>query len=60
MISAVATALGVATVAITLLSVRAAGSSLSYYSTPEEFAKFVADEHNFWGRKLKELKIEME
>ncbi|MBV8192988.1 MAG: tripartite tricarboxylate transporter substrate binding protein [Alphaproteobacteria bacterium] len=24
------------------------------------FARFVADEHAFWGRKLKELKIEME
>jgi tripartite-type tricarboxylate transporter receptor subunit TctC len=28
--------------------------------TRAEFAKFVADEHAFWGRKLKELKIEME
>ena len=28
--------------------------------TRAQFAKFVADEHNFWGRKLKELKIEME
>ena len=25
-----------------------------------EFTKFVADEHAFWGKKLKELKIEME
>ena len=25
-----------------------------------EFAKFVAQEHNFWGKKLKELKVEME
>jgi tripartite-type tricarboxylate transporter receptor subunit TctC len=25
-----------------------------------QFAKFVADEHVFWGKKLKELKIEME
>ncbi len=25
-----------------------------------EFAKLVADEHAFWGKKLKELKIEME
>lgn len=25
-----------------------------------EFAKFVRDEHAFWGKKLKELKIEME
>jgi tripartite-type tricarboxylate transporter receptor subunit TctC len=25
-----------------------------------EFTKFVADEHSFWGKKLKELKIEME
>ncbi len=23
-------------------------------------AKFVKDEHTFWGKKLKELKIEME
>src|SRR5215475_3139440 len=28
--------------------------------TRAEFAKFVADEHNFWGKKLKELKVEME
>lgn len=28
--------------------------------TRAEFAKFVADEHAFWGKKLKELKIEME
>ena len=28
--------------------------------TRAQFAKFVADEHNFWGKKLKELKIEME
>jgi tripartite-type tricarboxylate transporter receptor subunit TctC len=28
--------------------------------TRPEFAKFVAEEHNFWGKKLKELKIEME
>ena len=25
-----------------------------------QFTKFVADEHAFWGKKLKELKIEME
>jgi tripartite-type tricarboxylate transporter receptor subunit TctC len=25
-----------------------------------EFARYVADEHAFWGRKLKELKIEMD
>ena len=28
--------------------------------TRAEFAKFVADEHAFWGKKLKALKIEME
>ena len=28
--------------------------------TRPEFAKFVAEEHNFWGKKLKELKVEME
>jgi tripartite-type tricarboxylate transporter receptor subunit TctC len=28
--------------------------------TRAEFAKFVADEHTFWGKTLKELKIEME
>jgi tripartite-type tricarboxylate transporter receptor subunit TctC len=28
--------------------------------TRAEFTKFVADEHAFWGRTLKELKIEME
>jgi tripartite-type tricarboxylate transporter receptor subunit TctC len=29
-------------------------------STRAQFAKFVADEHAFWGKKLKELKVEME
>jgi tripartite-type tricarboxylate transporter receptor subunit TctC len=28
--------------------------------TRAQFAKFVTDEHAFWGKKLKELKIEME
>ena len=28
--------------------------------SPEYLAKFVADEHAFWGKKLKALKIEME
>jgi tripartite-type tricarboxylate transporter receptor subunit TctC len=28
--------------------------------TRAEFTRFVADEHAFWGRKLKELRIEME
>ena len=28
--------------------------------TRAQFAKFVADEHAFWGKKLKELKVEME
>ena len=28
--------------------------------TRAEFAKMVADEHAFWGKKLKELKVDME
>ena len=28
--------------------------------TRAEFARYVADEHAFWGRKLKALKIDME
>ncbi|MGD9881063.1 MAG: Bug family tripartite tricarboxylate transporter substrate binding protein [Reyranella sp.] len=28
--------------------------------TRAQFAKFVADEHAFWGKKLKELKVEMQ
>ena len=28
--------------------------------TRAEFTRFVAGEHAFWGRKLKELKIEMD
>ena len=28
--------------------------------TRAQFAKFVADEHAFWGKKLKALKIDME
>jgi tripartite-type tricarboxylate transporter receptor subunit TctC len=28
--------------------------------TRAQFAKFVADEHGFWGKKLKDLKIDME
>jgi len=28
--------------------------------TRAEFAKFVRDEHAFWGKKLKELHVEME
>jgi tripartite-type tricarboxylate transporter receptor subunit TctC len=36
------------------------GLELPPERTRAEFAKFVADEHNFWGRKLKELKVEME
>ena len=28
--------------------------------TRAQFAKFVTDEHAFWGKKLKELKVEME
>jgi tripartite-type tricarboxylate transporter receptor subunit TctC len=28
--------------------------------TRAEFTKFVSDEHAFWGKTLKELKIEME
>lgn len=37
-----------ATVAITVLSVRAAGSSLSYYATPEEFAQKIDDSGTRW------------
>lgn len=36
------------------------GLELSPDRTRAQFAKFVADEHKFWGAKLKELKIEME
>ncbi len=36
------------------------GSEAPPDRTRAEFARFVADEHAFWGRKLKELKIEME
>ena len=36
------------------------GSETPPNRTRAEFAKFIADEHAFWGRKLKELKIEME
>jgi len=28
--------------------------------TRAEFARYVADEHAFWGRKLRALKIDME
>ena len=28
--------------------------------TRAEFTKFVADEHAFWGKKLKELNVQME
>ena len=36
------------------------GLELAPDRTRAQFAKFVADEHAFWGKKLKELKIEME
>ncbi len=36
------------------------GLELSPDRTRAQFAKFVADEHKFWGAKLRELKIEME
>ena len=36
------------------------GSETPPDRTRAEFAKFIADEHAFRGRKLKELKIEME
>ena len=36
------------------------GLELPPERTRAQFAKFVADEHAFWGKKLKELKIEME
>jgi hypothetical protein len=34
--------------------------SLPADRTRAQFAKFVSGEHAFWGRKLKELKIEMD
>ena len=40
--------LGVATVAISVLAVQAAGSSLSYYVTPEEFASEIDTEGGRW------------
>lgn len=36
------------------------GLELAPNRTRADFTKFVASEHNFWGKKLKELKIEME
>lgn len=36
------------------------GLELAPNRTRADFARFVASEHNFWGKKLKELKIEME
>ncbi len=36
------------------------GIELPPERTRAQFAKFVADEHAFWGKKLKELKIDME
>jgi tripartite-type tricarboxylate transporter receptor subunit TctC len=36
------------------------GLELPPERTRAEFAKFVADEHGFWGKKLKALNIEME
>lgn len=36
------------------------GLELAPPRTRAQFAKFVADEHAFWGKKLKELKIDME
>ncbi|MDA1061428.1 MAG: cytochrome c maturation protein CcmE [Chloroflexi bacterium] len=41
-------ALGVATIAISVLTVQAAGSSLSYYVTPEEFASEIDPEGGRW------------
>ena len=40
--------LGVATIAISVLAVQAAGSSLSYYVTPEEFASEIDPEGGRW------------
>ena len=40
--------LGVATIAISVLAVQAAGSSLSYYVTPEEFASKIDPEGGRW------------
>ena len=42
------TLLLLATIAITVLSVRAAGSSLSYYVTPEEFAQKIDASGTRW------------
>src|SRR5882757_9271222 len=36
------------------------GLELPPHRTRAQFAKFVADEHAFWGKKLKALKIDME
>ena len=36
------------------------GSETPPERTRAEFARFVSGEHAFWGRKLKELKIEMD
>ena len=36
------------------------GVELPPNRTRAEFARYVADEHAFWGRKLKALRIEME
>src|SRR5262249_47442886 len=36
------------------------GLELAPERTRGEFAKMVADEHAFWGKKLKQLNIEME
>ena len=41
-------ALGAATIAISVLTVQAAGSSLSYYVTPEEFASEIEPEGGRW------------
>jgi hypothetical protein len=36
------------------------GLELAPERTRPEFARYVADEHAFWGKKLKALNIEME
>ena len=36
------------------------GLEMPPYRTRAQFAKFVADEHAFWGKKLRELNVQME
>ena len=47
----------VATLAITGLAVSAAGDSMSYYATPEEFAKQLEDDMRRWGDLIRDARI---